>query len=276
MAPSPSPPRDRTVRVRIRVRRRNSPFYLTFTPDGHTSAEVLRQLTAQRPVYDRLHFRAAGATTPFADDVALVTEDVELVDDLDVAPPPERLPTRPPDALVVTMEQHIDNLDGTILRTPIDDIVRIDAGDADRKASACRELTKMIVNSVKSAIVTSMRAGGDYYDFTISASKGGVDVCANSIKFAVIFLGSGLPKKVEFGRIFKPGSRTLQDFPSRESEFLKLMVWPHDGAKGISNSNLAKVCAITRKLYKNLSRDCLCTVHTDVGKLRRETEEGAW
>ena len=159
-----------------------------------------------------------------------MTEDVELVDDLDVAPPPERRVTSRPDALVVTMDEHIDTLDGTILRTLIDDIVRIDAGDADRKESACRELTKTIVNSVKSAIVRSMRAGGNYYGFTITASKGGVDVCANSIKFAVIFLGSGLPKKVEFGRIFKPGSRTLQDFPSRESEFLKLMVWPHDGA----------------------------------------------
>ena len=162
------------------------------------------------------------------------------------------------------------------MHTPIDDLVRIDAGDADRKISACRELTKTIVNSVKSAIVRSERSGGGTYDFKISASKGGVAVCANSIKFAVIFIGSGLPKKVEFGRIFKPGSRTLQDFPSRESEFLKLMVWPHDGAKGISNSNPAKVCAITRKLYKNLSRDYLCTVHTDVGKLRSDTEEGAW
>jgi hypothetical protein len=273
MVPSPSPPRG----VRIRVRRRNSPFYLTFTPDNHTAAAILRELTAKKPVYNRLHFRAAGATTAFGvGDNTPVATDVELVDDLDMARPPERLPTRPPDALVVTMEQHIDNLDGTILRNPIDDIVRIDAGDADRKASACRELTKLIVNSVKSVIVTSMRAGGDYYDFTISASKGGVNVCANNIKFAVIFLGFGLPKKVEFLRIFKPTNRTLQSLPSRESEFLKLMVWPHDGAKGISNSNLAKVCAITRKLYKNLSRDCLCTVHTDVGKLRRETEEGAW
>ena len=250
---------------------------MTFTPDRHTRADILRELTAKKPVYNRLHFRDAGATTPFGvGDNTPVATDVELVDDLDMAPSPERLPTRPPDALVVTMEQHIEELDGTILQTPIDDLVRIDAGDADRKASACRELTKMIVNSVKSAIVTSMRAGGNYYDFTISASKGGVDVCANSIKFAVIFLGSGLPKRVEFGRIFKPGNRTLLDFPSRESEFLKLMVWPHDGAKGISNPNPAKVCAITRKLYKNLSRDCLCTVHTDVGKLRSDTEEGAW
>ena len=159
-----------------------------------------------------------------------MTEDVELVDDLDVAPPPARRVTSPPDALVVIMEQHIDNLDGTILRTPIDDIVRIDAGDADRKESACRELTKTIVNLAKGAIVRSERSGGGNYDFKISASKGGVDVCASSIKFAVIFLGSDLPRKVEFGRIFKPGSRTLQAFPSREEGFLKLMVWPHGGA----------------------------------------------
>ena len=45
--------------------------------------------------------------------------------------------------------------------TPIDDLVRIDAGDADRKESACRELTKTIVNSVKGAIVRSERSGGE-------------------------------------------------------------------------------------------------------------------
>ena len=58
------------------------------------------------------------------------------------------------------------------------------------------------------------------------------------------------------------------------------MVWPHDGAKGISSSNPAKVCAITRKLYKNLSRDCLCKPFTQMsencdGKLTKELGDDA-
>ena len=118
----------------------------------------------------------------------------------------------------------------------------------------------------QSAIVLSEKSGGENYGFKISAGKGGVGVCADSIKFAVIFLGSPLPKQPVFKLIFKPGSRTLQMFPSREEGFLKLMVWPFNGAKGLIAQNPAKVCAITRKLYKNLSRDFVQTAHTQMSE----------
>ena len=112
------------------------------TPAPH-SRHVLRRLTAQRPAYEHLHLRAADATTLSASATAHPwTEDVELVHDLDVAPAPARRVTSPPGALVVTMEAPIEDLDGTILQTPIDDLVNVDAGDADRKRARLPELTK--------------------------------------------------------------------------------------------------------------------------------------
>ena len=93
---------------------------------------------------------------------------------------------------------------------------------------------------------------GSYYNFKISASKGGVVVDADGIRFAAFFLGSSLPKKVKFDQIFKVGSRTFLELPSREEGFLKLMVWPRGGANYVISPNPNKVRAIprSRKLCK--------------------------
>ena len=218
---------------------------------------ALRRLTAKRPAYDNIFFRNADSTTLFGiGDDEVVTEDVELLHDLDAAPVPARLPTSPPEALLIAMEPPVDALNGTILSEHIDDVVN--AEDADRREIACQLLTKTMMDSVCATIVLSEKSGGESYGFKISAGKGGVVLDADSIKFAVIFLGSPLPKQPVFKLIFKPGNRTLLNVPSREEGFLKRMVWPFNGAKGAIAQNPAKVCAITRKLYKNLSRDCLC------------------
>ena len=107
-----------------------------------------------------------------------------------------------------------------------------------------------MADSISATIVLAETPGGESYGFNISACKAGVDVTLGVIKFAVIFLGASLPNNAMFLRIFKPGARTLLNVPSREEGFLKLLVWPYGGAKGISNSNPTKVCAITRKLCK--------------------------
>ena len=70
---------------------------------------ALRRLTAKRPAYQNLFFRNADSTTLFGiGDDEVVTEDSELLHDLDAAPVPARLPTSPPEALLITMESPVD------------------------------------------------------------------------------------------------------------------------------------------------------------------------
>ena len=169
---------------------------------GRTPGSALRRLTGGCKAIGNLCLRAVGATTLFSIGADDVDDDVELAHDLDLVPPPERRVTSPPEALLIVMERPIEDLITTVLYEYIDDVVN--AEDADRKEIACQLLTKTMMDSICATIVLSEKPGGESYGFKISAGKGGVDVDADGIKFAVIFLGSPLPKKAAFELILSP------------------------------------------------------------------------
>ena len=220
------------------------------TSPDRSQGSALRRLTGKRKATGNLYLRDAGSTTLFGAGDEVVTRDVELVHDLDLAPTPARRPTSPPEVLLVTMECSIEDMNGTVLHDLVNNVVNV--GDADRKELACQTLTKKLMGSASATIMMAEKPCGASYGSKISASKGGVVVDADGIKFAAIFTGLALPNKATFDRIFKVGNRTLLEIASREEGFLKLMVWPRGGANYVISPNPNKVCAIprSRKLCK--------------------------
>ena len=218
---------------------------------------ALRRPTDKCKALGNLCLRAVGATALFSISDDDVDEDVELEHDLDLVPAPAR-PISPIEVLLVYMVCKIEDLISTVMYELADELANVDAGDADAKALASQRLTKKMISSVSATIVLGEKPCGETYGFKISAGKGAVAVDADGIKFAAFFFGSSLPKKATFERIFNPRNRTLQNRPSCQQGFLKFVKWPQGGANYVIAQNPAKVCAITRKLYKNLPRHYLC------------------
>ena len=160
--------------------------------------------------------------------------------------------------MLLAIESSVEDLNTTSVCDLLADVNT--APDADAKELALQTLVPKLVDSVTATIVMAQKPRGSYYNFKISASKGGVVVDADGIRFAAFFLGSSLPKRVKFDQIFKVGSRTFLELPSREEGFVKLMVWPRGGANYVASHNPGKVCAIARSqtVRSRRSRNCVC------------------
>jgi hypothetical protein len=187
-----------------------------------------------------------------------VEEDVELEHDLSVMPAPSR-PISPIEVLLVIMVCKIEDLISTVMGELADELVNVDAGDADAKADLSERLTEKMVTSVSATIVMGANPDGKFYGAQISAGKGGVTVDADgSIKFAAVFFGSSLPKQPTFKQIFNPNNRTLRDRPSREADFLKLVKWPRGGCNYVIANTPAKVRARSRANCAKTCRVIIC------------------
>ena len=163
---------------------------------GRTPASALRRLTDKCKAIGNLCLRSVGANTLFnIGDDERVEEDVELEHDLSLTPAPSR-PISPIEVLLVIMVCQIEDLISTVMGELADELVNVDAGDADAKADLSERLTGKMITSISGAIIMGANPNGTFYGAKISASKGGVTVDADgSIKFAVVFFGSSLPKK---------------------------------------------------------------------------------
>ena len=226
---------------------------------GRTPASALRRLTDKCKAIGNLCLRSVGANTLFnIGDDERVEEDVELEHDLSLTPAPSR-PISPIEVLLVIMVCQIEDLISTVMGELADELVNVDAGDADAKADLSERLTNKMINSVYATIVMGANPGGEFYGAQISAGKGGVTVDADGcIKFAAVFFGSSLPKKPTFERIFNPRNRTLLERPSREADFLKLVKWPHGGCNYVIAQTPAKVCARDRANCAKTCRVMIC------------------
>jgi len=225
---------------------------------GRTAADALKRLTDKCKALGNLCLRSVGANTLFAIDDERVEEDVELEHDLSLAPVPDR-PISPIEVLLVIMVCKIEDLISTVMGELADELVNVDAGDADAKADLSERLTGEMMTSVSATIIMGANPSGEFYGAHISAGKGGVTVDADGcIKFAAVFFGSSLPKKPTFKQIFNPRNRTLRDRPSREADFLKLVKWPRGGCNYVIANTPAKVCARSRANCTKTCRVIIC------------------
>ena len=226
---------------------------------GRTPASALRRLTDKCKAIGNLCLRSVGANTLFnIGDDERVEEDVELEHDLSLTPAPSR-PISPIEVLLVIMVCKIEDLISTVMGELADELVNVDAGDADAKADLSERLTNKMINSVYATIVMGANPGGEFYGAQISAGKGGVTVDADGcIKFAAVFFGSSLPKQPTFNQIFNPRNRTLRDRPSREADFLKLVKWPRGGCNYVIANTPAKVRARVRANCAKPCRVMIC------------------
>ena len=243
----------------------------------HAPASALRRMTDRCKAISNLCLRAVGATALFSIGDDDVDEDVELEHDLDLVEAPAR-PISSVEVLIVIMVCKIEDLMSTVMYELVDELVNVDAGDADAKALVTERLTKKMMNSVSATVVLAEKPCGASYGFKMSAARGSVVVDADDIKFSAFFFGSSLPKRAEFERIFNSRNRTLLNAPSREEGFLKLVKWPRGGAQHVIVRNPAKVCARSRA---NCAKTCRVTVcanrsHTDVGQHQYETDGPSW
>ena len=226
---------------------------------GRTPASALRRLTDKCKAIGNLCLRSVGANTLFnIGDDERVEEDVELEHDLSLTPAPSR-PISPIEVLLVIMVCKIEDLISTVMGELADELVNVDAGDADAKADLSERLTDKMITSVSGAIMMGANPDGKFYGAHISAGKGGVTVDADGcIKFAAVFFGLSLPKRPTFERIFNPRNRTLLERPSREADFLKLVKWPQGGCNYVIANTPAKVCARDRANCAKTCRVMIC------------------
>ena len=107
----------------------------------HTPGSALKRLTDKCKALGNLCLRTVGATTLFSTGDDDVDEDVELEHDLDLVQAPAR-PISPIEVLLVYMVCKIEDLISTVIYELVNELVNIDAGDADAKALASQRLTK--------------------------------------------------------------------------------------------------------------------------------------
>lgn len=99
----------------------------------------------------------------------------------------------------------------------------------------------MWANAVSEFITAVDDGNGRGRGFAVYAAKGGVVLADDTIVLASVFTGPSLPSKPIFDVMMSPLGRGLSGAPEDEVGFLKLLVWPSNGAKHLYAGTPAKV-----------------------------------
>ena len=255
MVPSPRSPASRTVRVSFHGTE-------TFLARGRHQRSALKKLRELRPAIDKMHLAAENSMHLFGGDDATLEEDVVLHNELalvpGVAPSDTSVAVR---KLVVAAKMPFDALEGTCLRDAAvalrgcwDDI------EVDRKEAAARALFTMWATYVSEYITEVEDLNGGLRGFDVIAVKGGVVLTDGTIVMASVFLGHLLPSKPIFDGMISQRGRNLSGAPGDHVGFLKLLVWPKEGAKSLYAGLPVKVCLQTPFIVLFASRLMLTRV----------------
>ena len=202
---------------------------------GRHESSARKMLEGKRPSFKQMYAAAGNSGRLFGDDDAMVEGDVGLHNHLALVPAGAVAPSATSSAvkkLVLAANVKVSDLVGTSLH----DLVVAFYGfmsdiEVDRRELAAQELFTKWANAVSEFVTAADDGNGKMRGFAVYAAKGGVCLVDDTIVLASVFVGPSLPSKSIFDVMMRPLSRSLSGAPANEVGFLKLTVWPRDGAK---------------------------------------------
>ena len=134
--------------------------------------------------------------------------------------------------LVLAVNVKVSDLAGTSLYGPAVAFYDLRSDiEVDRRELAAQGLVTKWTNALSELVAAADDGNGRGRGFAVYAAKGGVCLVDDTIVLASVFVGPSLPSKSIFDVMMRPLSRSLSGAPANEVGFLKLTVWPRDGAK---------------------------------------------